>query len=245
MPPDMTIVSQLLRPEKVKYDARNFTWLGRVFGSNQITAVRRDSGVLTIDQAKEKQVLMASTGKGSPTFIITALVNGLLNTKFKIVEGYKGSHRTKLSVEQGETQGISLAWASYRSDRADWFKGDNSFMVPLIQSGFEREPEWPNVPLIKELAPTEAGKAAAAMVATSSLFGRGLALPPGVPSKIIEPLRKAFWDTVQSAEFKAEVERTKLDYSPKKGAEIQATVAEVMKISPDAVASARKAIFGK
>lgn len=246
MPPDMSMVSQLLRPRKVKYDAKNFTWLGRVFGSNNLLAVRRDAGVLSIDEAKKKRALMASTGKGSPTFIVTALVNGLVGTKFKIVEGYKGSHRTKLSVEQGETQGISLAWASWKSDRADWFTGGNkSYMVPLVQSGFTRDPDWPNVPLVQDLVSDPNAKAAADLIATSSLFGRGLALPPGVPHKLVGPLREAFWNTVQSAAFKADVERTKLEYSPIKGPEIQKTVNKVLKMSPKAVAMARKAIFGK
>ena len=246
MPPDMSMVSQLLRPNKVKYDARNFTWLGRVFGSNNLLAVRRDAGILSIEDAKNKQGLMASTGKGSPTFIVTALVNGLAGTKFKIVEGYKGSHRAKLSVEQGETQGISLAWASWRSDRADWFKGgQNSYIVPLVQSGFTRDPEWPDVPLIQDLVDSADEKAAADLIATSSLFGRGLALPPGVPSKLVGPLREAFWKTVQSPEFLAEVKRTKLDYSPLEGADIQKTVNKVLGMSPNAVAMARKAIFGK
>jgi tripartite-type tricarboxylate transporter receptor subunit TctC len=91
MPPDMSMVSQVLRPKKVKYDARNFTFLGRVFGSNNLIAVRRDSGVTTLDQAIKKQVIMGSTGKGSPTFIVTSLVKGLVGAKFKIVTGYKGS----------------------------------------------------------------------------------------------------------------------------------------------------------
>ncbi len=246
MPPDMSMVSQLLRPKKVKYDAKDFTWLGRVFGSNNVLAVRRDSGVLTIEQAKKKQVLMGSTGKGSPTFIVTALANGLLGTKFKIVEGYKGSHNVKLSVEQGETQGISLAWASWQSDRANWFTGGaNSYVVPLIQSGFERDSDLPNVPLIQDLVSDPDAKSAADLIATSSLFGRGLALPPGVPNKVVEPLREAFWKTVQSAAFLAEVKKTKLDYSPLKGANIQKTVNKVLKMSPKAVAMAREAIFGK
>jgi tripartite-type tricarboxylate transporter receptor subunit TctC len=118
-------------------------------------------------------------------------------------------------------------------------------MVALAQSGFTRDEEWPNVPLIRELVSGADAKSAADLIATSSLIGRGLALPPGVPDKIVVPLRKAFWDTVQSAEFKAEVERTKLDYSPIKGAEIQGTVGKVLSMSPKAVAMARKAIFGK
>jgi tripartite-type tricarboxylate transporter receptor subunit TctC len=245
MPPDMSMVSQLLRPEQVKYDSRNFIWLGRVFGSNNLLAVRRDVGVSTIEQARQKQVLMASTGKGSPTFIVTSLVNGLLDTRFKIVEGYQGSHKSKLSVEQGETQGISLAWASWKSDRESWFKGSDSFLVGLVQSGFTRDEDWPNLPLIQDLVSDPDAKAAADLIATSSLFGRGLALPPGVPNKLVGPLREAFWKAVQSDAFLDDVKRTKLDYSPLKGDDIQKRVNQVLAMSPKAVAMARKAIFGK
>lgn len=245
MPPDMSMVSQLLRPQQVKYDSRNFTWLGRVFGSNNLLAVRRDSGVSTVEEAKKKQVLMASTGKGSPTFIVTSLVNGLLGTKFKIVEGYQGSHKSKLSVEQGETQGISLAWASWKSDRENWFKGNNSFMVGVVQSGFTRDEDWPNLPLIQDLASDPDAKSAADLIATSSLFGRGLAMPPGVPAEVTAALRESFWKTVHSKDFLDDVKRTKLDYSPLKGEEIQKRVNQVLNMSPRAVAMARKAIFGK
>ena len=135
MPPDMSMVSQVLRPKKVKYDARKFKWLGRVFGSNNLIAVRRDAGVTNVAQAKAKQVIMGSTGKGSPTFIVTALANGLVGTKFKIVQGYRGSARTKQAMEQGEVLVISLAWASWKSDKLAWFTGSNSFALGLIQSG--------------------------------------------------------------------------------------------------------------
>jgi hypothetical protein len=139
-----------------------------------------------------------------------------------------------------------LAWASWKSDRASWFTGGaKSYLVPLVQSGFKRDSDWPNIPIIQELVSDPNAKAAADLIATSSLFGRGLALPPGVPNKLVGPLREAFWKTVQSPAFLAEVKRTKLDYSPLKGAEIQKTVNKVLNMSPKAVALARKAIFGK
>ncbi|MPY71356.1 MAG: hypothetical protein GEU92_14865 [Alphaproteobacteria bacterium] len=244
MPPDMSMVSQALRPENVKYDARKFIWLGRVFGSNNVLAVRRDTGVVSIDQAMKTEVIMGSTGKGSPTFIVTALVNGLLGTKFKIVTGYKGSAVTKQSMEQGETQGISLAWASWKNDKADWFKGKDSFAAALVQSGFERDRDWPDLPLVSELTRDPDRKAAALLIATSSLIGRGLALPPGAPEELVGPLREAFWATVHSAGFTADAEKTKLPLLQKKGEEIQKTVHEILGMSPAAIEIARKSIFG-
>lgn len=245
MPPDMSIVSQVLRPKKVKFDTRKFTFLGRVFATNSLLAVRRDSGVTTIEQAMKKQVIMGSTGKGSPTFIVTSLVNGLLGTKFKIVAGYKGSARTKQAMEQGEVQGISLSWGSWRNDKMSWFKGPNSFAVALLQSGFEREKELPNVRLLRDLVSGADAKAAADLIASNSLIGRGLTLPPGAPKNLVEPLRAAFWKTVNSPAFTAEATRTNLLLLQKTGAEIQKTVGVILSMTPKAVALARKAVFGK
>jgi tripartite-type tricarboxylate transporter receptor subunit TctC len=245
MPPDMSMVSQLLRPEKVKFDTKNFYWLGRVFGANNMVVVRRDTGVRTIQDATKKKVIMGSTGKGSPTFIVTSLVNSLLGTRFEIVTGYGGSGPTKLAMERGEVNGISLSWASWKNDKLPWFQGRDSFVLPLVQNGFEREEDWPDVPLIRDLAQGEDNKAAADLIATNSLIGRSLALMPGVPNKIIEPLREAFWKTVNSPEFTGEATRTKLPLVQKQGAEIQQTVGKILNMSPTAIAVARKAIFGK
>ena len=244
MPPDMSIVSQVLRPKKVKYDARKFSYLGRVFGSNNLIAVRRDSGVTTVEQARNKEVIMGSTGKGSPTFIVTSLANGLVGTKFKIVQGYRGSGPTKLAMEQGEVRGISLAWASWKNNKLAWFTGSNSFAVGILQSGFRRDKDLPNIPLISELVKDPDAKSAADLIATSSLIGRSLALPPGAPDFLVEPLREAFWNTVNSQEFIDDATKTKLPLLQKKGAEIQQTVGKILGMSPVAIAKARSAIFG-
>lgn len=244
MPPDMSMVSQALRPEKVKYDARNFTWLGRVFGSNTLIAIRADTGVKTIQQAMKEEVIMGSTGKGSPTFIVSALSNGLIGTKFKIVSGYKGSARTKQAMEQGEVKGISLAWASWKNDKLAWFKSNPPFAIGLAMSGLERSRDWPDLPLIQELTDDPDAKAAAELVGTSSLIGRGIALPPGAPEELVAPLRAAFWSMVTSKEFIADANKSKLPMLPMKGEDIQKTVNRILGMSPNAVAKARKAVFG-
>lgn len=244
MPPDMSMVSQVLRPTKVKYDARNFTWLGRVFGSNTLVAIRRDSGVKTLKEALKNEVIMGSTGKGSPTFIVSALYNGLLGTKFKIVSGYKGSARTKQAMEQGEVQGISLAWASWKNDKLSWFQGDNSFAIGIGMTGLQRSKDWPDLPLLQELVTDPDAKAAANLIGTSSLIGRGLVLPPGAPKELVEPLRAAFWKTVNSPEFVADATKTKLPLLQMKGGDIQKTVNEILGMSPRAVDKAKSAIFG-
>jgi hypothetical protein len=69
-------------------------------------------------------------------------------------------------------------------------------------------------------------------------------LPPGAPKNLVEPLREAFWKTVNSPGFVADAKKTKLPLDQLKGAEIQKTAVRILGMSPKAVAAARKAIFG-
>jgi len=247
MPPEMIVVSQLLRPKKMKYKTNQFTWLGRVFGANQVMAVRADSGVKSLNELKSKQVIVASTGKGSPTFLVPQMMNGLLGTKFKIVTGYKGSKRTSMSVEQGETAGMSNSWVSWTKNRRDWFMdcGSKCFMIKLAQVGNTKEPDLPNLPLLTDLAKTADDKAAAAMLSTAAVIGRGLAYPPGVSAKQIKVMRTAFWNTVTSSKFTKDAKSKRLPVTPLKGEAIQKIVNSALKMSPEAVAKARAHIFPK
>jgi len=247
MPPEMSLVSELLRPNKVKFKTTDFTWLGRVFGANQVMTLRRDTGILSVEDAKKKSVVVASTGTGSPTFLVPQLMNGLLGTKFKIVTGYRGSAKTTLSVEQGETLGMSNSWISWKANRSAWLKGgDKSYLVLLAQIGFTKEPDLPNVPLLTDLAKTKGDKAAAGMLSTAAIIGRGLVLPPGTPKGFVEPLRAAFDKAVNTQAFKDEVTKRRLAHSPMGGAEIQKIITETRaSITPDVVKRTQALVFGK
>ena len=247
MPPEMSVVSQLLRPKRVRFVTTKFSFLGTVFGANQIMVVRRDSGITSIEDLRKKELIVASTGKGSPTYLVPQMMNSLLGTKFKIVTGYKGSAGTSLSVERGETFGMTNSWVSWKANRPQWFnKPSNNFMVKLAQVGFNREPDLPNLPLLTELAKNDDDKAAAAMLSTASIIGRGLALPPGAPSNLVAPLRAAFWATVQDPAFQADAKKRKLPVIPIRGEVLQKTIGETMKtMSPKVISNARKYIFGK
>lgn len=247
MPPEMSVVSELLRPKRVKFKTTDFTWLGVVFGANQVMIVRRDTGITSLEDLKKKEVIVASTGTGSPTYLVPAMMNGVLGTKFKIVTGYKGSAATSLSVERGETYGMTNSWVSWKANRPQWFnKPSNNFAVKLAQVGFTKEKDLQDLPLLHELATNDDDKAAAAMLSTASIIGRGLVFPPGIPSSLVGPMRTAFWSTVNDPVFKADAKKRNLPVIPVRGAEVQSTIAKAMKtMSPAAIAKARTYVFGK
>ena len=250
MPPEMSVASAVLRPTKVKFKPQDFHWLGRVFGQNNAVVIRRDSGVTSWGQMKTKQVIMASSGKGSPTFLIPRLMNSLLGTKMKIVTGYKGSKRMQLSVEQKETQGGAMGWVAWESGRPHWFKdgiGPNgkSIALPVAQSGYTPQKGVEKVPMIRDLMKTETDKQIADLLGSASIIGRSLVLPPAAPQWLVPVLRKSFNKVVKDKKFYKDAYKRGLEVNPISGPKIAKIVSDLM-AAPKAVQErGRKMIFGK
>ena len=245
-PPDSIIINQLLRPKAARYEANKFTWLGNVVESNSVIVVRKGTGVDSWHDALKHKVVMSSTGKGSQTFLVPKMLNGVFGAKFEIIMGYKGSHGSTHAIELGETQGVSLTWLSLTKNRPHWFDDSKSDIkaIPIIQVGFRKEPDLQNVPLARELAKSKEDKQIIDFIASLGPIGRGLAMPPGVPHKITMALRDAFGKMVKDKTFIAAAEKRGLKVQSKTGEEVQKIVDEVLQISPAVVKRARHAILG-
>ncbi len=241
MPPDTLIISELLRPKAVKYKSADFTWLGTAVQSNSVIAIRGDAGIKTVQDLKNKQIIMGSTGKGSQTFLMPMLANGVYNSKFKIVSGYKGSRKAQLAMEQGEVQGVSLTWLSWKSAKEKWFK--EGFAKAVVQIGVTKEKDLPDVPMLSDLVTGE-DKKIVNFMASMGPIGRGLVAPPGVPQDRIAFLRAAFDKTVADPNFAADAQKRKLRVISATGSEVQKIVTESLKISGPTVKRAQSLIFG-
>jgi tripartite-type tricarboxylate transporter receptor subunit TctC len=245
MPPEMTVVSELLRPSKVKYKTKEFTWLGRVFGQNSTIVVMRSSGITSVEDLKTKELIVGSSGKGSPTFLIPAALNALLKTKLKIITGYRGSKPLMLAMEQGEVQGISLGWTAWISGKPSWFRGgDKSKAIPLVQNGYTPQKGIEHVPMIRSLLKDKEDQNVAKMLGSAAILGRGLVLPPGAPNQLVKPLRTAFTKINKDKKFIEDAYKRKLEVDPISGEDIQKIINELMSMPASTVERARKIIFG-
>lgn len=245
-PPDSTIISEILNPKAARYKSSGFTWLGNVAETNSVVVVTKRSGVTSFQDAMKRQVVMSSTGKGSQTFLIPAMLRGLFGAKFKIIMGYKGQAGSTHAMELGETQGVSLTWTSLKKNHPHWFDSApyQTKGIPIIQVGFRKEPDLMNVPLASDLAKTNEEKQIVNFMASLGPIGRGLCVPPGVNKTLIAALRTAFDNMVKDSAFRAAAKKRKLAVNPKTGAEVQAIVDDVQKIDPAIAAKARKMVFG-
>lgn len=242
MPPDTLVITELLRPGKAKYQSDKFTFLGGAVRSNSLLAIRSSTGVKSWKDLQTMEAPFASSGVGSQTYQIPALLNGLLKTRIKIVRGYRGSRKMMLAMEQGEVAGINLSWLAFKTSRKAWF--ENGYAIPLIQMGPQAAPEHPDVPLLRTLV-DPVDRPIVGFMSTLVSIGRSLAFPPGVPEDRVAFLRAAFAKVVRKPEFVAEMKKSRIEVTPSTGEEIQRIVAANLKAPPAIVAKARGILFGK
>ncbi len=245
VPPDASVVSQLLRPTKTKYDMRKFTSLGATNQTNTIMVVRSDSGITKWQDMKTKELISGNTGPGSTSFLIPAMMRGMLGAKIKMISGYGGSRKTIMAMEQGEHQGTGFNWLAWSSSVPQWFEGKKPFARAIVQTGVWADPDLPNVPMLKDSVDKKYLPIVNFM-ATLGIIGRGLALPPGAPQDIVPMLRTAFDKMVTDKAYKAEAKKRKLRVISTKGGEIQDFINNAINnANQKVVAQAAAMIFGK
>jgi tripartite-type tricarboxylate transporter receptor subunit TctC len=245
VPPDASVVSQLLRPKKVRYKAQDFTWIGATNQTNTIFVLRKDTGVKKWQDLRTIPVISGNTGPGSTSFLIPAMMNSMLGTKIKQIAGYKGSSKTILAMEQGEHHGTAFNWLAWSSKVPQWFEKKTEFALPVLQTGVFRDPDLPNVPMLKDVV-AKKHVPIVSFMATLGIIGRGIALPNGAPKKLVKPLRMAFANMVKDPAYIADAKKARLRVIYTSGEDIQKFVNDaVANASPEVVGAARKLIFGK
>jgi len=243
MPPDTVVISNLLDPKSTRYKADQFYYLGNAVQTNSVLVFRTDKNINTLADLQKANISVGSTGTGSQTFLVPALLNGVFGTKIKIIQGYQGSQKAMLAMEQKETDGASLTWASWTATRGKWF--ETGFAKPVLQLGVNKDPALMNLPMLIDLATTDEQKQIVNFMASLGAIGRSLTVPPKTPMQIAEALRAAFGKMATSQAFKDEAKSRKLDVAPMDGAALQKVVADMMKIRPDIAMKAREAIMVK
>src|SRR5215217_1217867 len=77
--------------QAVKYDAARTYYLGGADVTRTTVSVMKASGILTLDDARQKEVLMGSTGKSGQTYIIPVVLNAMLGTNSGPSSAIRGS----------------------------------------------------------------------------------------------------------------------------------------------------------
>jgi tripartite-type tricarboxylate transporter receptor subunit TctC len=192
------------------FDPRAMNWIGSIDASTGICVAWQGSGIATWQDLLEKPFLVGGTGAGSQMETMPLMLNKLFGTKLKVISGYKGGNDIYLAMERGEIQGrCGGLISSIRSTRPDWFP-QKKVNVP-IQIATARNPLFPDVPTVTELAKDERTKKILQLILAPLEMDRPILAPPGVPAERVAALREAFHAAMNDPAFIAEAEKDHLE----------------------------------
>ena len=115
-------VEQALRNPAVQFDARKFTWIGRVAASNAVHIIWHTSKVQSIEDAKRFSATVAGAGAGNVAETVPTLLNAVIGTKFRIIKGYPAANEAMLAMERGEVEGAVVNWTTLKTAKAQWLR---------------------------------------------------------------------------------------------------------------------------
>jgi tripartite-type tricarboxylate transporter receptor subunit TctC len=222
------------------FDAQKFDWLGSANNEVSVCVARTDSGITRFDDLFTKQLTVGGTGTSADTDQFPRVINSVLGTHFKIVEGYPGGNDVALAMERGEVQGrCGWSWSSVLSTHKSWL--DEKKMVVLVQLSLSKHPSLPDVPLVSDFARSDEQRQILKMVFARQVMGRPYVAPPNLPADRLAALRQAFMDTMRDKDFLADADKTQLEINPVSGEEVEKLVQEVYATPPAIIAEAKQA----
>jgi tripartite-type tricarboxylate transporter receptor subunit TctC len=228
---------QLLGGAGARFEAAGMQWLGGMANSNGLVYTWHTSGIKTLDDAKFREVPVGAVGTASDSFIFPTILNELLGTRFKPIPGYAGSAQIHLAMERGEVMGRGgNSWASVQTANKSWVAEHKINM--LVQIGFEKEPELPDVPLLLDLVKSnEEATSIVRVISLPTAIGLAHWLAPGVPKDRLEALRTAYAATMNDPEFRSEADKQGMVIRTQAGASLELVVKQA--------ATAPKAVLAK
>ena len=234
---------QALGGQGVQFDAAKFNWVGNTTNSPNTVATWHTTGVRTVAQARESEVILGAPGTATSSVYYPMMMNALLGTKFRIIAGYPGGNDVNLAMERGEVGGRgSNSWASWVSTKPDWLKENKVHMI--VQIGLARHPDMPDVPLLTELATNEQDRAVLRFMSADTAFSRALATTPEVPPDRLDALRRAFDTALKDADLVAESAKAQRDLSADRGEVVQQVVIDLIHTPPEVIERTKAILAG-
>ncbi|MDB5509423.1 MAG: tripartite tricarboxylate transporter family receptor [Hyphomicrobiales bacterium] len=213
------LLEPLFGNASVKYDPREFEWVGSMGKQTQICATWHTSPVKTIEQAKTREIVVAATGATGNSAIMPKQLNALLGTKFKVVPGYSTTE-SRLAVERGEAEGVcGLSLSTLKASNPDWII--NNRINVLVQTGEAPQEGLEKVPLLKTLVASEEDRTVLEMLGVPEEMGRPFLMPPGTPKHLVQIIRRAFDATMKDPAFLADAEKARLELGAITGEEME------------------------
>jgi hypothetical protein len=225
------LLARLTNPSGVRFDIDKLNWIGSLNSETGVVLAWHTTEHRTAKDLFDKELIVGGIVGVDPE-TTPRLLNALIGTRFKIVNGYNTTAQIALAIERGEVQGIAdWSWSSVKAVRPDWLR-DNKAHV-LMQVGLEKERELADVPFALDYVADPADRKVMELNFTQKAVARPLTAPPGVPAERVAALRAAFAALATDQEFLADAAHGKLEIAPLPAAAVDKVIAFIAGIPAD------------
>lgn len=240
-------IVQIMGQKGPRFEAVKFNWLGSFNNEVGIIAVAKRTGITSLNQLFEKEVVFGTTGPNDTEFY-PALLNNTIGTRFKLIKGYPSTPPAHLAMERGEIDGISQSWASFQQQSQLYKAGQMNLLAQVSLKGLP-ELDKMGVPLVQSFVTKERLRPGFSMdevqviyrlLLATKTMGRPYALGPGVPKGRVAALRTAYNKTAEDKGFLGEANKLGRDVSLVTGEEIQDIVSKMAAASKETLAKMEK-----
>jgi tripartite-type tricarboxylate transporter receptor subunit TctC len=207
-------------------DVTRLNWIGRLDAIDVVNVAWHAAGVTSIDDVKQRPLVIGGTSPTGTSVMTPNALNRLIGTRFKVVQGYKGTAEQYLAMQRGETSGMANAiWSQLRRTHPHWISERR--VVPLYQDSDERGAGLETIPTLIELTASEQDRRVLRLLASTSVVGRAFYVGPLVPPERVAVLRRAFMAMTADAAFQAAAAQATIVLNPMPGERLQAMIAEL------------------
>jgi tripartite-type tricarboxylate transporter receptor subunit TctC len=231
--PSQALVGQ----SRVEADPLKFNYLGATSLPSRVCVNWHTAKAKSLDDLFKHEMITAGASAGTSLSIIPTVLNHVLGTKFRIIEGYKGITDSMIAIERGEVEGVCASYGQFRN----WERHIKAGTVRILLRAEEVEvPGLRHVPSIYKYAKSDDQRYFLRFILSSTEFGRPYVLPPGVPAERVALMRKAMAAAAKDPELVAEAAKSKIDMTFQPHDRLEALLAKLYKTPPATVAAVKK-----
>jgi|SRR5262245_19877980 len=225
------LVARLINPSGARFAIGDLNWIGSLNAETGVVLSWHMSAHKTTGDLFDKELIVGGIA-GADQETTARLLNALIGTRFKVVNGYNTTAQIALAIERSEVLGIvDWSWSSVKAVRPNWLR-DHQVNV-LLQVGLEREGELAGVPSALDFITAEADRKVMELQFAQKTAARPLTAPPGVPAERVAILRSAFATMARDPEFRADAERSGIEISPVSAEAVERVVRLIASAPPE------------
>jgi len=200
-------MAQLFKMPAVRFDARQFIWIGSSGSDAALFAIHPALPYKTFKdlQNAKQELVIGTTGPGSNSHDVPLLLKEFAGAKFRLVSGYPANTDIKLALERREVDGWTALATTVR------MAGEQGIVRPMVRSSRAPIEGLNHLPVDEDLATSDLGRALMQIRGSPLGIGRPFGLRPGTPADRVAALRDALAKTLADPKFLAEMKTAQIE----------------------------------